>query len=549
MIIALLNITYQTTPSVEPLGSEQAACVFREAGYEILFYASSIDEDSDDALIGQLLKCDGVVFTGISNVRDILDQNYTRRDEIAQKLRNCGFGGFIAATGHQASLRPEQTLENCPSIDAVITGDPDIAARAIVRRLNDELPISGVIDMISTMDPNDWKGAGFVDTARYRPYLDQLATINQPDKLAAVIETSRGCSHSRCTFCSTAALVKKKKKARCALKPVNAIVDEMSYIHDKYGVSRFIMEDDFAAPPTPLGANRLEELSMGLAKLPFKPEYSIVIRPDAITDKTRPVFENLRESGLVLLYLGIESFDENDLALYGKNISFDALLKGVDIAQELGYKMDISSRYRIKPGLMPFHPYTTLEGIKNQSPYLAKYAITPVKMIAEVELYPGTELYDLASRDGLLAPGTRSGFRYRNRDVELFNTSMRECLKAMHRPRKLIRNIEKTVQGFGLNQKLVTQIRACRHEAEDMFALAYNELLDLCLTNPRDSDVKELSGRHRDQIVAFFSARTTNEAIERSWEEVAGALCSWYPHITPATDVSFSRPCWFPVIH
>ncbi len=549
MKIAVLNITYQTSPSVEPLGSEQMISLFKAAGHDTLLYTTSLDGKPDDADYASILACDGVVFAGISNVRDILDQNYPLRDEMAMELRSRGYGGFIVATGHQASLQPEKTLSSDTALDAVVTGDPDVVAWEIVRLMDSRKPIEGIINSHDVESQDRWDGSVYVNTANHRPYLERLCKIHDPNLLAAVIETSRGCSHSHCSFCSTAALVQRGLKARCALKPVDDIIGEVRYIHDKYGISRFIMEDDFAAPPTLAGAERLEDLAQSIAELPFNIEYSIVIRPDAITDETRVIFADLRETGLVLLYLGIESFDEGDLALYGKNIDFGDLLKGVDIAQELGFKMDISSRYRIKPGLMPFHPYTTLEGIKSQSPYLIKYDITPIKMIAEVELYPGTMLYERARRDGLLAPGTRSGFRYRDANAELFNASMRECLRAMHKERKRIRNMEKTVQGFGLKDDLVASARICRHGAESLFSQAYDALLEQCIADPDSPDTKALVTIHRNRLQEYMHSEEVSEIIEHTWNEIVVELQRWYPDLTVETDAGFLRPCWFPVIH
>lgn len=555
MKIAVLNVSFQLKPTLEPLGTEQAICVFEEAGFETLFYASSLHGTFDDEFAERVMACDGVMFTGISNVRDILDQFYERRDDIASMLRAKGYEGFIVATGHQVSLKPEETLAACSAIDAVIVSDPDVAACEMVQRLQKGTPLKGVVrpEFVSgaaqPQPASAWQQHGYVDIATKRPYLEALVATHDPHLLAAVIETSRGCSHGRCTFCSTAALVQAGLKAHCALKPVEAIVQEMEFIYRTYGVSRFIMEDDFAAPPTPAGARRLEELAQRVESLPFRIEFSIVIRPDAITDETRPIFEDLRDSGLVLLYLGIESFNETDLQLYGKNIAFDKMLHGIDIAQDLGYKMDISSRYRIKPGLMPFHPYTTLEGIKEQSPYLATYAITPVKMIAEVELYPGTPLYAQAEEDGLLAPGTRSGFHYKRPEVELFNASMRDNLRAMNKPRKRIRNMEKTVQGFGLDSALIADIRAYRKQMESLFADAYESLLELCLLRPAEAAVRERAAAHRDLIAACAESGEVVQAIDDAWRGIANALRAYYPDVTPETDVSFSRPCWFPVIH
>ena len=109
--------------------------------------------------------------------------------------------------------------------------------------------------------------------------------------------------------------------------------------------------------------------------------------------------------------------------------------------------------------------------------------------------------------------------------------------------------MEKTVQGFGLDAALIADIRACRKQMESLFADAYESLLELCLLHPAPEAVRERAAAHRDLIAAYAESGEVVQAIDDAWRGIANALRAYYPDVTPETDVSFSRPCWFPVIH
>ena len=547
-MITVFNISFQTNPHVEPLGSEQVVDILSENGFKTQLVTSSFVGDITAEILQTAITSDYIIFAGINNVRDILDQHIAKRDELAWKIKRLGYKGKVIVMGHQVSLTPYETIANCSAIDAVIVGDTDVATIKLVELIKKAAEIKGII-VPTRGETHNWKENGLITVTKNRPYLADLCKIHPNEKLCAVVESSRGCSHSKCTFCSTAALYKACNRPQYVLKPIEDVIGEMKYIHKKFGIDKFIVEDDFAISPDSIGYDRLNQLNKALETLDFKAEFSLVLRADCITPESREMFERLRDNGLKLLYLGIESFNERDLELYGKHISLSSLLLGVDIAQSLGFQMDVSGKYRIKPGLMPFHPYAELESIREQSKYLYKYSITPVKMIAEVELYLGTPLYAKAAKDSLLAPGTRSGFKYKNENTATFHYYAKEMLKTFHKLRKRIRNVEKTIYGFDLELEDTVEIRSIRIDLENMFGTYYSNLLDECIKGSSKHDLDKLLDGFKTTISNYVDELDATQKVDKAWIKTIDILRYWYGDLNQNIDPLFFRPCYFPVVH
>ena len=554
-MIDVLNVSFQTQPYVEPLAAEQLVQVLADAGLDARLISTSLSGSMTDEDLEGRLDSQGVIFAGLNSVRDILDQNSVERNRVASKLREIGFEGFIVALGHQVTIDAEATLEACPSLDAIILGDADLAGRHLAHLIETGNAIAGVQrpaarEVAEEVDRTDrWLRQGLPATLASRPYLDALLETHPASRLAAVIETSRGCFHAQCTFCSTPVFRGASHEPMAVTRPVPLVVDEIRALVADRGLRRFIFEDDFFAAPTSAGIERLEELSDAILRLDTPIEFSMVLRSDALNDQSVDVFRGLRSAGLRLIYLGVESFSDSDLAFYNKGITLEQTLTGIDTAQKLGYAMDVAAPSRLKPGLLPFHPYTMLEDIATQSSYLHRYAITPIKMLAEVELYPGTPLHAAARADGLLQPGTRSGFRYKDARAQQFQSVARDALRTIYRPRKAIRNIEKTAAGFERDPKCVEPIKKIRKGLEAAFEAFYLDSLAACIGGCSQKPLDTMLGTMKTQVDGVLASSDAADQVEATWALVRDDVLTEYGIAPSHVEPVFFRPCWFPVVH
>ena len=558
-MIVVINVTRKSSPYLEPQAAEAIVARLKNEGIDARLVCTSFGRIDDQDLV-DLHECAMLVFYGLVNVRGIIDEDRKERNRVARWLRNQGYSGFLLAGGHGPTLDPEGTILECPVLDAVLLGEPEQTAVPAVRTLLSGRPLSevngvvyrdneGVIRINAPFPPSP----KLIKAPIERPYLHKLLADHPASRLAAILESSRGCYHRGCTFCSTPRFSRVRGGRPFRTKPVAVLIEEMREVGKYYGVRRFVIEDDSFCPPGPAGKRRLLELEEKIADLNRPIELSLVLRSDVVNIDTRPVIERLRDRGLRLVYLGVESFCEEDLLFYEKGIGLQETLAGVEILQELGFSMDVGEQLRIKPGLLPFHPYTRLDTIAKQLDVWNRLRLTPVKMLACVEVYNGTPLAERVRADGLSLPNTREGFRFQDPATGVFHRTARAGLRLIYQPRKRIRQIEKTILGLVLDPSLNLSIRDIREKLERRFASFFERTLRDAMSGANADDLQPWLEDLRRTTGIGTEARDDEAEIAAVWEIVraeAKALYETAGHRVPnGAEPVYFRPCWFPVIH
>ncbi len=559
-MVGVINLTFKKTPYLEPQAAQQIVGRLVSAGIQSRLFCTSILGKLDDTDLSSLLSMDGIIFYGLMNVRSILDENQAERKRIANRLRELGFRGFIVAGGQHAALDPMGVLKECPAIDYIITADPGYVVVNLVQKLLSgesvrSLPGLAMRDGRYGVRQNEAiPPPETVPVApAYRPYLKYLTEHHPPGYLAAAMEASNGCYHSGCNFCSTPVFTRAIGARSFRLKPVEAIVREMEGVMKQYNVRQFIFEDDSFCDPSWFGEQRLREFIELLPLLPNKPSFTMVLRPDAVNARTRPLYEALREAGLKLVYFGVESFCQEDLDFYNKGVSIKQIIESLETMYELGYSLDVAAPLRIKPGFLPFHPYTRLTSIEAQLSFWERYSITPVKMIAQVEVYPGTSLYRRVKKDGLLAPGTRSGFSFQDPLTGRFHKLVFNGLKEIHKTRKQIRNIEKTAFGFNFAPEITSDVRHIREELERLYYEFYVTALSAATGKSAEQVFDNIFIDYRDSVKVLMEKLEAVSIIDITWDRVFSQVSKIYylsgRKFPKCAHPNYFRPCWFPAIH
>jgi anaerobic magnesium-protoporphyrin IX monomethyl ester cyclase len=121
-----------------------------------------------------------------------------------------------------------------------------------------------------------------------------------PGSRLGAVSTSRGCNHE-CTFCSQQKFWDKTWRGRSA----KSVVDEMTHLHEEYGVDVFLFTDEY---PT-RDAERWAE------------------RDEAILPK-------YRQAGIVHIYVGAEATDQETLDSINKEISLDESRRAIQLIAE-----------------------------------------------------------------------------------------------------------------------------------------------------------------------------------------------------------------------
>lgn len=151
---------------------------------------------------------------------------------------------------------------------------------------------------------------------------------------SAIVQATIGCSWNKCAFCEMYA----SKKFR--LRPFNDIKSDIVQLAKVYkGVRKVFLADGDAFV---ISANKLipilDEIKQHFGKIQRISSYAL---PKDILNKTNEELLELKKRGLKLLYIGIETGDDELLRLINKGETFKSTVEGIQKAHNAGIDTSI----------------------------------------------------------------------------------------------------------------------------------------------------------------------------------------------------------------
>src|SRR6056297_24167 len=151
---------------------------------------------------------------------------------------------------------------------------------------------------------------------------------------SAILQATIGCSWNRCAFCEMYASKKFRAKSLEILKP--EIINLAKYFQNTRKVfladgNAFVLS---ASKMIPI----LKVINARFGKLQRIPAYAL---PKDILSKTDEELIEIRKQGLKLLYVGIETGDDELLRLINKGETFKSTREGIQRAHEVGIDTSI----------------------------------------------------------------------------------------------------------------------------------------------------------------------------------------------------------------
>ena len=339
----------------------------------------------DSARLGALVKNFQPDFVFWTTATPTLNDDLNLAGLIKKNVPDTVTGVF----GTHVTAFPEVALEN-PGIDAVIRREPEQTIREIC--LHGPGDWEG-IDGLSFRDRENGKPHHNLDRVLIRPedipspawrYLDisryRLPLKGRPFLIVAPI---RGCPYS-CSFCTAPLYYGKKLRKR----PVTMVVDEIEENMEMFKVRDFfIWADTFTADRDYVKAFSHEIMTRGL-----NISWTCNSRVDTVDSE---MLSLMRAAGLWMISFGLESGNNEVLKETGKMITVEQSRRAVSMAHELGIKT--SGHFVLGlPGETEASMQDTLRLALGLPLDIAQfYAAAP---------FPGTRLYDLASKKGWLKP-------------------------------------------------------------------------------------------------------------------------------------------------
>lgn len=199
-----------------------------------------------------------------------------------------------------------------------------------------------------------------------------------------IIQITLGCSHNKCSFCS---MYKEKKFVIKPIEDIKSDIDAFRAMYKNRSVEKiFLADGDALVVPTEILVQVLDYIKEVFPECKRVSIYGTAI---AIHQKSVEDLKKLYEKGLTLVYLGVESGDNDALKFIKKGIRAERVVELAKKIQDTGIDLSIT----LIAGLMgkfqdnKMHAINSAKIITDISP---KYA-----SILNLRLYEGTELYNL----------------------------------------------------------------------------------------------------------------------------------------------------------
>ncbi len=338
------------------LGLGYLSAVLREAGFTVHI----IDIESPPEHITETIVRVRPIVVGFS----LIFQYYIHRYGVMMRdLRRQGVDCHFTMGGHYPTLSFEQTLKAVPELDSVVRFEGEATLLELVQALTsnrDWRRIQGLV----------YRGDDGVVANAPRPLAADLDALPFPDrdfepltilgrKIMPIL-ASRGCART-CSFCSIHTFYRTAPGKVVRIRKPAEVVREMQMLHDETGVGIFLFQDDdfpLFGPKWRAWANQfVDELhDSGLSR---KIIWKINCRADAV----EPVLlSRMRDAGLYMVYMGLESGNEEGLVTLHKQITVEQNLQAVRILKNIGVRFEF--------GFMLLDPNSTFDSVQENVEFL-----------------------------------------------------------------------------------------------------------------------------------------------------------------------------------
>ena len=376
--------------SMGNLGLGYLAATLRQAGHDVRVLDIELPEETLVAAI----RAARPMLVGFS----LIFQFYIRRyAALMEALRDGGVDAHFTMGGHYPTLSPNETLKAAPELDSLVRYEGEHTLLEIVRALEsggDWRALDGVV----------WRGNGVAVANPPRALIHDLDSLPYPERdfqpmvvlgrAIMPILASRGCART-CSFCSIHTFYRSAPGKVVRLRKAAEVVREMTLLHETDGVTVFLFQDDdfplFGKKWRAWAGEFVDELHR--AGLPGKVIWKINCRADAVDAE---LLARMRDAGLFLVYMGLESGTEEGLRTLNKEISVEQNLAAVRLLKSLGIRFEF--------GFMLLDPGSTFASVRANVGFLRQIvgdgsaSATFCKMLP----YDGTPIKDALEAAGRL---------------------------------------------------------------------------------------------------------------------------------------------------
>jgi anaerobic magnesium-protoporphyrin IX monomethyl ester cyclase len=373
------------------LGLGYLAATLRREGYRVTVFDFELEREK---ILAAAKSLDPVVI-GFSLIFQFYIEIF---GALIRYLRDNGVTCHFTIGGHFPSLSYGHTLELIPQVDSVVRFEGETTLLELTDRLSSGQDWRDVIGIA-------YKKGNEVVLTEARPLVPDLDSLPYPERdaghgttilgrRAIPLLASRGCIRT-CSFCSIhvfyrvapGKVVRTRKPAR--------VVEEMCLLNERDGVTIFLFQDDDFPVYGVVWQRWAREFVAELhrQRLPGRVIWKVNCRADAVDPA---LFAEMRDAGLFMVYMGLESGSEQGLSTLNKHITVEQNLRAVATLKELGIMFEF--------GFMLFDPSTTLDSVAENLDFLRTIVgdgAAPATFCRMIP-YDGTPIKDELARNGRL---------------------------------------------------------------------------------------------------------------------------------------------------
>lgn len=326
---------------------------------------------------------------------------------VAQLVKSFNSQIPVVLGGVHSTILPEETIKD-QNVDIVVRGEGEYTFLDILKNFNNLNEVFGIT----------YKENGQIINNPARPLIQNLDELpfpakhlifeneKYPPEAFGNIFATRGCPF-HCIFCASHKIWTRKVRYRM---PEN-VVKEIALVKKKFNTNFFAFIDDSFA----LNKKWTYELCDLLIKENLKITWEAETRADLVDYK---LIKTMKSAGCKMINIGVESGSEKTLKIIKKGITLKQIRNAFDIIKSnkiltnaffmIGFpwesKKEIDMTISFMKELNPFHSFCSIS--------------TP---------YPGTELFDIYEKEGLLPDNINwAKFFHQSKDMYLTKKYSRE---------------------------------------------------------------------------------------------------------------------------
>ena len=336
----------------------------------------------------------------------VVYSNFRDTIEIIDLIKKMNPNIFVFLGGQHVSFCAKEILINNKNVDLIMCGEGEFTTIELMEYLEGKKELEEIQGI--TYRSNDARMIRENAWRQPRTRIEDYGEIKR-DVLdeglqkgltcSLNIMAGRGCIFN-CSFCTGNRIFNPYKNCSWRVSIAENIVKNLKDLIRKYNKYDNLYEivnfcDLNFINETKDGLKWIDDFTNLMKQENLDIWFYVMTRVDSIVNQQKRM-KQLRDCGLVQVEMGLESGNDQGLAVYNKHISTSQSIKAVNLLRKLRIDFGMS-------GFIMYHPYITLDELRKNSEFLMKIEYWKVLFLyTKMALYPGAEITEQVKQTNLL---------------------------------------------------------------------------------------------------------------------------------------------------